>query len=149
MAAVTTDEDYEILFEGKEGEHAFIVNRAFEKCFEMENPKLHENTYKIVRITDDDLVTGVNSWYILMYSVVHNSVNKFLLACHQNGIIVHFQNMRNYIFIEPGEVATEEKKAKVLSMHMLSAGFYVWLASIGFACIVFVFEHIYKLVSQP
>lgn len=114
----------------------------------MEDPKLHSDISKRVRMTDDDLTTGVNTWYILMYSVVQNSVNKFLLECHQYGIIVHFQNMRNYIFIEPEEVIPEKETAKVLTVYMLSAGFYVWLASIGIACVVFVLEHIYKRASQ-
>lgn len=127
-------------------EHAFITDRTFFKCMKTLQPGIYQIIDKANRMTDDDLVSGLNTWYTTKNSVVHNSLNKFLLESHQHGIITHMnKKIRGKV---QDMYVPEEKRAKVLTMSMLSASFYVWLASIGLACVVFVLEHIHKRVNQ-
>lgn len=127
----------------EKGDHAILVDRANYKCYKDSHRGKYSDLDKAFRITDDDLVSGLNSWYIFMYSVVHKSLNKFLLECLQHGIINHFKTL-----YRDSRNAPARESAKVLTMYILSAGFYVWLTSIGVACVVFVLEHIHKRVIQ-
>lgn len=134
------------LLAGDAGENVLIVNRVTYKCFQsFQNSYLEKHLHmeNVNRITDNDFVSGLNTWYISINSVVHKSLNKFLLESLQHGIVDH---AKKEILHDRNVPAGGE--AKVLTIHILSAGFYVWLASIGIACVVFVLEHIHKLVTQ-
>lgn len=120
--------------------HALIIDRSFFQCFENSHVITNKDLTGQTRMTDDDFVSGLNSWFIFKNSVVHDSLNKFLLECHQHGIIVYLRQKYKKIIIP------EEEKPKILTIYMLSAGFYVWLASVGIAFVVFVIERIHKRV---
>lgn len=76
-------------------------------------------------------------------SYITEVLNTFILQCHQHGIFQHL-----YLkYIDPPIVQPKDPK-KVLTMYMLSAGFYLWLISISVACIVFVIEHIVRYFSR-
>jgi hypothetical protein len=65
---------------------------------------------------------------------------KFILEAHQHGIVEYFYRK---IYNRFGKIKEDlETETKVLTMYMLSAGFYVWLGTVGIACIVFIGEHI-------
>lgn len=67
----------------------------------------------------------------------------FTLRCHQSGIISYIESMH---FLP--EVIQPTDTRKVLTLHLLSAGFYIWLISVVVACIVFVVEHVVRYFSR-
>jgi len=87
---------------------------------------------------DDNYRWHTSVWMVMSFSHVYTAVEEFILLCHQNGIIEHWTEM----FYRDRSVKIEEEP-QVLTMKMLSAGFYVWLVSVAITCIVFVGEHIY------
>jgi hypothetical protein len=42
----------------------------------------------------------------------------------------------------------KEDPRKVLTMYMLSAGFYIWLGSVLVACVVYVAEHVVRYFTR-
>lgn len=115
-----------------------MTERKFQKLF---NSKYDENSAKNLArdfgIVEDDIEVSFAPWLTMIYSVVYDSISKFIHEAHQHGFIVHFE--RKYATLE----AKWEDETKVLNMFMLSAGFYVWLASVAIAITVFICEHIY------
>lgn len=93
-------------------------------------------------MTEDNFQSYFAHWMVIRYSVVYKSLEKFILECHQHGI---FEFIRRKYRKIPKQVETEQK---VLTMYMLSAGFYIWLGSALIACIVFIGEHVHKYVSD-
>lgn len=90
-------------------------------------------------ITKDNYETSFAPWYVMIYGVFYESLSKFILESHQHGFTEHFERV--------GRIAPDrsvEENAKVLTMFMLSAGFYVWLGSVAVACLTFIVEHLIK-----
>jgi hypothetical protein len=100
----------------------------------MNTTKDHQEVFSIINSYKNIAV----SWLTLKNDFFVNSLDKFILECHQHGIGEHFRNLFSSLY----ESKPSPKKPNVLTMQMLSAGFYIWLAVVGIACIVFVFEHI-------
>lgn len=76
-------------------------------------------------------------------SYIKDVFNTFILQCQQHGFFEHL-----YLKHIHYQVIDEKDPNKVLTMYMLSAGFYLWLMSIAIACIVFVMEHVVRYFSR-
>lgn len=89
-------------------------------------------------ITEDSYETSFAPWYVNIYGVIYESLSKFILECHQHGFTEYFERKRlSY------KNTLLKNEVKVLTLHILSAGFYVWLVSVVIACISFLGEHVY------
>lgn len=88
--------------------------------------------------TEDSYRWHTANWVIVPFSYVYQKVEEFILLCHQNGIIDHLQEM---LCVERSSKI--EEQPKVLTLEMLSAGFYVWLASVVAAIFIFAIEHLH------
>lgn len=67
-------------------------------------------------------------------------LEKFLLEAHQHGIIESIR--RKFYQFGPNfkeEIVSDPEK---LSLYVLSAGFIVWLGTVGIACLIFLYEQI-------
>lgn len=126
------------------GSFAFPLDRKlFDRSTDTEGYLISENLDVSFRITDDDLGFRYSPWYVNAYSVVYESIEKFILEAHQHGIIQFIESRYSSKKQRPRESGT-----KVLTMYMLSAGFYVWLVSVAIACVVFICEHIVSRYSN-
>lgn len=94
--------------------------------------------YKGLIKLDDNYRWHTSVWIVLQYSHVYKTVERFVLLCHQHGFIEHWLDLFHY-----ETFLMNDTEPKVLTMKMLSAGFYIWLVSVAIACVVFIGEHIY------
>lgn len=85
-------------------------------------------------VSEDNYETSFSPWLVKMHSKVYEPLSKFILECHQHGLTEYFtrKNDVNRIKVKKGP--------KIHTMYMLSAGFYIWLGTVGVACFVFVIE---------
>lgn len=85
--------------------------------------------------------------YVKPESYIFQALNDFVLHWHEHGFSKLFQSLHL-----PGspEVIEDKDPKTVLTMHMLSAGFYLWLISIAIASLVFLSEHVvrYFLITR-
>lgn len=72
-------------------------------------------------------------------------LEKFVLEAHQFGIFVHLKQTV-YMFNKIKEQVDSE--LQILTMYMLSAGFYVWLVTVAVACLVFIGEHVVYYIER-
>lgn len=75
---------------------------------------------------------------------IYNVLNDFILQGHQHGFFKLFESI--HFPHEP--IVDVQDPRKVLTMSMLSAGFYSWLISIVVACLVFVAEHVVRYYTR-
>jgi hypothetical protein len=94
-------------------------------------------------LLEDDLRTHHEVFVVRTESFILDILNEFILQCHQHGFIDYFERKN---FKQP--LFKEEDPRKVLTMYMLSAGFYIWLSSILVACVVFVAEHVVRYFTR-
>lgn len=95
-------------------------------------------------LLDEDY--NVHYEYVLVKpeSVIYEVLNEFILQCHQHGFMRHFES----IYFPYPPIIEPEDPRRVLTMYMLSAGFYLWLITIAVACLVFVGEHVVRYYSR-
>lgn len=90
-------------------------------------------------LKDEVFITSFTSFLTFQRAHLSAIFEKFILEAHQHGIIDYcYRQFYNSIDIEK----LVKPKTKVLTFYMLSAGFYIWLASVGIACLVFICEHV-------
>lgn len=109
-------------------------------------PFLPRNTtypIKFFRILDDDYAMCPVSIQVNVKALFSESLNEFILLCHQHGICEH---LKSKSFIRRPEDPPDDEP-QVLTMEKLSAGFYVWLGSVILSVLVFVCEHIFFNVT--
>lgn len=85
----------------------------------------------------DDYRWHTSVWMMRPFSHFYRTIEKFVLLCHQNGIIEYLQETHN-----EDKSVKEVEEPKKLTLKMLSAGFYIWLGSVVAACSVFTGEFI-------
>lgn len=77
-------------------------------------------------------------------SYISSILDDFILRFHQSGIFVYLNNK-----YKPDSLIFKTKDPrKMLTIYMLSAGFYLWLISVLAACLVFVIEHAVRYFSR-
>lgn len=90
-------------------------------------------------LKDEVFFTSFISFLTFQRGHLGEILEKFILEAHQHGIIDYcYRQVYNSIDIEK----LVESETKVLTVYMLSAGFYIWLASVAIACFVFICEHV-------
>lgn len=93
---------------------------------------------------DDNFEWHLSSWIVSPFSHVYKTVEEFVLRCHENGIIEHFIDI---IFIDDTKIIPEDPR-KPLTMHMLIAGFLVWISCVALVWLVFIGEHIWFFLKN-
>lgn len=91
-------------------------------------------------------VLNAHYWYNMISpeeGSLYKVLNDFILRCHQYGFIKHIES-NNY----PAPIIQPKDPNVVLTLYILSAGFYLWLISIVVACFVFVGEHVVRYFSR-
>jgi hypothetical protein len=91
----------------------------------------------------DNLRTYFEVFFTQPESYILEVLNDFILQCHQHGFIDYFERKN---FEQPR--VEEKDPRKVLTLYMLSAGFYIWLGSVFVACVVFVAEHVVRYFTR-
>lgn len=124
-----------------------LVDRNFlEALFNGTNLKDVNNyvqAYKMLK--DETFITSFRSFLTFHRGYLNEVFERFILESHQHGIIDYwYRHFFRYDNIEK-QIATEPK---VLTMYMLSSGFYIWLGSIGIACFVFICEHVKYFIEE-
>lgn len=94
---------------------------------------------------DEKFQTFSMSFQTFNRGFLHEILEKFILEAHQHGIMscLHRQVYRF------GRIEDQiESEPQVLSVFMLSAGFYIWLGTVLIACIVFIAENVKYCVEK-
>lgn len=98
---------------------------------------------KIMNVMADDYRWHISAWIIYPFSHVYRKVENFILRCHENGIIEYWIDI-----LHQDKSINEEEEPKVLTLLMLSAGFYIWLGCLGVTCCVFIGELIFFFIVK-
>lgn len=120
--------------------YADLVDKNFLK--EMFNGTNFEHIRKHCvdfKILDDTFQTLTVKFLTFSRGYLSEILEKFLLEAHQHGII---EGVERKIYRFGNFNYKLESDLQVLTMYMLSAGFYIWLGTVAIACVVFVGEHI-------
>lgn len=111
---------------------------------DMENQEFNNAVFSSDMVfLKQDLRTHFEAFHVRSGSYIHDVLNDFILQCHQHGFIEYFIS-RHFKLPKIDKRDTR----KVLTMYMLSAGFYLWIISVVVACVVFVIEHIVRYFSR-
>lgn len=97
-----------------------------------------------LRLLDDDYSVVFDYVRVPSGSFIYNRLNDFILKCYQHGFIKHFQVTN----LPKSSLPLIEDPKKVLTMHMLSAGFALWLCCVAVACCVFFIEHTVRYFTR-
>lgn len=84
------------------------------------------------------------SWLANKYDYFIETLDKFILECDQHGITSHFNNLHRKF----ENMASDPSEPQVLTMEILSAGFWVWFSTVIIACFVFILEHIFAAFQR-
>lgn len=114
-----------------------IILQANQKSLE----RLYENGMTIFEENYD-----YTAEYILVKpeSYLYGVLNDYILQWREYGFEKYFESM--HLFDKP--IVDAKDPRKVLTMYMLSAGLYLWLTSVGIACIVFAAERVVKYLAD-
>lgn len=120
---------------------AQIVNRNhLISIFDGKNIKEIEKNLRLFKMLEDEtFLTTFTSFLPHYRSYLNEILERFILEAHQHGIIDYCYRQAYRVNDFSGLIVSDPK---VLTMYMLSAGFYIWLGSIVIACIVFIYEQI-------
>jgi len=121
--------------------YAEIVDRELlESMFNGKNlERIQEDLRSFKMLKDETFMTSFTSLLTFHRGYLNEIFDKFIFEAHQHGIIDYCYR-QVYRFKDVDKLV--ESSTKVLTMYMLSAGFYIWLGSVGIACIVFIYEHV-------
>lgn len=101
---------------------------------------------QLYRIADDDFDILDYTIGVDFRSYLYKSIEKLIQECHQHGIMEYFKS-RTFKSSLVGRIDIVSEP-KVLTMYMLSAGFYVWLVTVVIACFIFIMEQIIFSITQ-
>lgn len=94
---------------------------------------------------EEDINTVRLGWALSLNKYfLFEPMEKFILECHQHGLVIQVENQ---VRRKRAEKSTQKPK-KVLTMHMLSAGWYIWLGGICVATVAFFSEHVVRYNSK-
>lgn len=121
--------------------HSFLIERRFLRIFESRKfDQLAETASENNFVVEGNIEVSFAPWMTMTYSLLYDSISKFILEAKQHGFVVHFEKENDL------PEAVLEDEPKILTMYILSAGFYVWLGSIIIAFAAFICEHIHFYV---
>jgi hypothetical protein len=135
-------DEAEITFESGDYEYAILIDRhqwehtlrAY-KALDFQHGRYDQN-YKILDYNYEWTTSG---WLVQSNSYLQEILENFTLEILQHGLMTYFVSLYSFLDVKP-----PENGPQILTLYMLSAGFYVWLGTIYVACIVFVCEHCCK-----
>jgi hypothetical protein len=115
----------------------------FTRRFYKSNKKVPLVSQRMIFFQDNHKMRLV-PWVTYTNSFLFESLANFVLEMHQFGFIDHFVSLNM-----PSEIPKpEDPGPQILTMYMLSAGFIVWVVTFVVASISFIFEHIYKFITD-
>lgn len=121
------------------GCYANVVEKnEFCELFNGSNFDEVERNMKTFTVLDETYQTFTTKISTLARGFLGEILEKFILEAHEYGIL---ESIERRAFLHAHFKHQFESKPKVLTMYM-SAGFYIWLGTVGTACIVFIAEHI-------
>lgn len=127
FAEIVDEKFLDILFDGSNYDEIDKYVHSF---------KMFKETYQILSISLLSFCRGY----------LNGILDKFILEAHQHGILEYLQRRSNHFADISDEI---ESKTQVLTLYMLSAGFYVWLITVAITCIAFVGEQVsFVIVSR-
>lgn len=134
----------DLYMESENGYFAEFVNQNYlRSIFNGTNFDFIQQNLRLYKmLSDETFITTFTSFITFYRGYLNQVLEKFILEAHQHGFVDYWRQ-RIYPF---GDVSNEIEP-KILTMYMLSAGFYIWLGSIGVACIVFIGEHIKFMIE--
>lgn len=110
----------------------------------MGNRELMDKIYESdMRILNDDFSVQFDYILVISQSFIYETLNDFILRCNEYG----FTKIYKSLYCGQPLFKHHDERV-VLTMSMLSAGFYLWLCSVAVACIVFIVEHITDYYSN-
>lgn len=120
------------------------------------NTTLESNFKDKYRKIDEIHQSLTARWFVNQGSFIFETLENFLHLNLQNGVVQHLQDRGSTVKKAHRERAVKiakkwfetDREPKILTLFMLSAGFWVWLVSVAIACIVFFCEHIVKCVEN-
>lgn len=124
----------------KNGTFGLIIDRYLFWSMDSKKASALLSSFKII---DDDFIQIPVTFYTHSATVIWQSLNKFILECHQHGFCQHIQS-KSLFLRRPKPLKTGPQ---ILTMSKLSAGFFVWLASVLVALIIFLCEHLVSYVN--
>lgn len=89
-------------------------------------------------VLNQDYDFSVENILIKPESYLCSVLNDFIYQWYEHGFNKHHQKIN----LPSSPIVDTNKDPKVLTMHMLSAGFYLWSATVLIACFVFIAEHV-------
>lgn len=117
-----------------------IVDKKFlEILFNGTNPEEVDANIYSFKMFDETYQTLRTSLFTFYRGYLNEILDTFILEAHQHGILEYLHN-RVFRFSKINDQI--DLKTRILTTFTLSAGFYVWLATVAFACIVFIGEHV-------
>lgn len=102
-------------------------------------------TRRYMRPLQDEISHYYVSFKTNIRSMISENLNEFILLCHQHGICYYLQSKA--FSYQP--IVSPKDEPQVLTLEKLSAGFYLWLASVCIALLVFICEHVYFYFTSP
>lgn len=107
--------------------------------------EIEENLQSFKMLHEEPFQRSTMNFFTSSRGYLAEILEKFILEAQQHGILDYFHR-RVYRFEKVKE--NIESETQVLSMYMLSAGFYVWLVTVALACFVFIGEHIFFFIKE-
>lgn len=108
-----------------------------------ENNQQFEYMERNILVIPEDYRWHMLSWHVHPQSFIYEPLQKFILECHQHGFIINLMNNLFTTLVKP-----EAEGPQVLTMFILSAGFYIWLCTVLIAIVVFFIEHLLFYLSK-
>lgn len=121
---------------------AVVVDRKILEVLRSKSDDIARAYFDNFLLLTDNIGVFFAPWYTRIYSVMYDSLSKFIHEANQHGFVVRFERLHSVFEIQ------WEDEPQVLTMYMLSAGFYVWLGSVTIACIAFVVELVFHWFKQ-
>jgi hypothetical protein len=126
------------------GRFAMLYTRSDWDCNTRRSKKFcdqFKSMYSKMEIFKDDYAWTTTSWGVHPNSLMYETLENFILELHQHGhlnrlISVYSHRENDHKHIDSGP--------QILTMHILSAGFIVWIVTVFLSSISFICEHVFN-----
>lgn len=90
------------------------------------------------KMLDEDFVWTFSQYYLTRNSYLHEILENFILELYQHGFMENMTESTQKLYFP-------EEEPTVLTLEILSAGFFIWLGSVAVAILAFILELISKI----
>lgn len=139
MRAANRIQEFEKNLKWRNLSQVFIVGQKGFLTMLNRYPKAFNGPEKRFRLIDtasnDNGQFDLFPWYVKINSQLYENVENFITRCRENGVTEFLQKQQF-----PKVWQYQKDGPQVLTMQILSAGFYVWIGTICIAVLIFVLE---------